>query len=213
MISLGIESSAHTFGIGITNEKHELLANEKHSYSSPTGGITPREAADSHFLHAQEVLENALQKANLKIEKVDVIAFTQGPGMGNCLKIGAALARILAIKFKKPLIATNHAIAHIEIGKALTGSRNPLVVYVSGGNSQIIAFEQGKYRVFGETLDIGVGNLLDSFGREIGIGFPAGPALDKMYFEGKEYIELPYSVKGMDVNFSGLLTATEKNIG
>lgn len=213
MISLGIESSAHTFGIGITNEKCELLANEKHSFTSNEGGIIPREVADHHFNYANEVLVNALQKANLEMKDIDIISFTQGPGIGNCLKVGAIFARTLSLKYKKPLVATNHAIAHIEIGKALTGAKNPLVIYISGGNTQIIAFDAGKYRVFGETLDVGVGNLLDSFGREIGIGFPAGPKIDEMYFQGKKLIELPYSVKGMDLVFSGLLTAATNKIG
>ncbi len=168
--------------------------------------------AAHHFKHAKQVIEAALQKANLKIADVDLIAFSQGPGIGQALRVGAVAARTLALAHNKPLLGVNHCVAHVEIGKALTGAKNPIVVYVSGANTQIIGYEEGKYRVYGETLDIGVGNLLDAFGRALGLGFPAGPVLDKMYFEKKKYVPLPYTVKGMDLAFSGLQTAAEQKI-
>jgi len=174
--------------------------------------LIPRELAEHHFAVAKTVLENALKKADVKISDIDVIAFSQGPGIGNALAVGALVARTLALKHNKPLLGVNHCIAHIEIGKALCDCIDPIVVFTSGANCQIIGFENGKYRVFGETLDSGIGNVLDSFGRKLGLGFPAGPILDQWYFEGK-YVELPYTVKGMDLAFSGLLTAAEKMIG
>jgi N6-L-threonylcarbamoyladenine synthase len=216
MICLGIESTAHTFGCGIVSDKGgkcNILANEKHSVSTKEGGLIPRELAAHHFAQAKQVIEAALQKANLKIADVDLIAFSQGPGIGQALRVGAIAARTLALAHKKPLLGVNHCVAHVEIGKALTGAKDPIVVYVSGANTQIIGYEEGKYRVYGETLDIGVGNLLDAFGRALGLGFPAGPVLDKMYFEKKGYVPLPYTVKGMDLAFSGLQTAAEQKIG
>src|SRR3989344_7862049 len=212
MIACGIESSAHTFGVGIvsdTNEKCNILANEKSAYTTQFGGIHPREAMEHHLQNAQAVIENALQKANVDWDEIDLISFSQGPGLGPCLRVGALAARALSLKYKKPLLGVNHCIAHIEIGKALTQAKNPIIVYVSGANTQITGYESGRYRIYGETLDIGVGNILDVFGRALGIGFPAGPALDKMYFESQNYIALPYTVKGMDLTFSGLLTAAE----
>jgi len=212
MIACGIESSAHTFGVGIvsdTNEKCNILANEKSAYTTQFGGIHPREAMEHHLQNAQAVIENALQKANVDWDEIDLISFSQGPGLGPCLRVGAIAARALSLKYKKPLLGVNHCIAHIEIGKALTQAKDPIIVYVSGANTQITGYESGRYRIYGETLDIGVGNLLDVFGRALGIGFPAGPALDKMYFESQNYIALPYTVKGMDLTFSGLLTAAE----
>ncbi len=194
------------------NGKCNILANEKDSVRTEKGGLIPRELAKHHFSVAKTVLENALKKAGVKISDVDVIAFSQGPGMGPALEVGAVAARTLALTHKKPLLGVNHCIAHIEIGKALTGCKDPIVVFTSGANCQIIGFENGKYRVFGETLDMGIGNVLDTFGREIGLGFPAGPVLDKWYFEGK-YIELPYTVKGMDLAFSGLLTSAKRLVG
>jgi len=154
-----------------------------------------------------------MEKAGVSWKEIDCVAFSQGPGIGSALSIGAVTARMLSLVHKKPLIGANHCVAHIEIGKEKTGAKDPLVLYVSGGNSQIIGYESGKYRVYGETLDIGVGNLLDTFGRALGLGFPAGPVIDKMYFEAKNYIELPYSVQGMDLNFSGLLTSAKLKIG
>ena len=176
------------------------------------GGLVPRELARHHYACAKQVIEKALAKANLKMKDVDIVSFSQGPGIGNALQVGAVAARTLALANEKPLLGVNHCVAHIEVGKALSGCRNPIVVYVSGANTQIIGYEKGKYRVYGETLDIGLGNLLDTFGREIGLGFPAGPVLDKMYFEGKKYVELPYTVKGMDLAFAGLQTAAVQKI-
>jgi N6-L-threonylcarbamoyladenine synthase/N6-L-threonylcarbamoyladenine synthase/protein kinase Bud32 len=98
-------------------------------------------------------------------------------------------------------------VAHLEIGRGLTGCKDPALLYVSGGNTQVIAYARGRYRVFGETLDIGIGNMLDKFGREVGLPFPGGPRLEKLASEGGKFLPLPYSVKGMDVAFSGMLTA------
>ena len=212
-ICLGIETTAHTAAVGIVDSACSVLSDERHSFTTKSGGMIPRELAEHHIEQFPKVIKAALEKSKLDWKEIDCIAYSSGPGIGTALSVGATAARMLAALHSKPIIPVNHSVAHVEIAKKMCKSTDPLVLYVSGGNTQVIGYESGKYRVYGETLDIGVGNLLDSFGREIGIGFPAGPALDKMYFEGKEYIELPYSVKGMDVNFSGLLTATEKNIG
>ena len=216
MICCGLESTAHTFSIAIVSDKEgkcNILANEKHSVVTEEGGLIPRELAEHHYKHAVPVLKNALKKAKLALKDIDLIAFSQGPGMGPALRVGAVTARALALANNKPLLGVNHCVGHIEIGKALTGCKDPIVVYVSGANTQIIGYEKGRYRVYGETLDIGLGNLLDSFGRKLGLGFPAGPVLDKMYFKGEKYVELPYTVKGMDLAFSGLQTAVVQKIG
>lgn len=213
MYALGIESTAHTFGIGIVDEKCTILANEKMAYTNPDAGIHPRLAADFHLKNGSLVLNNALAKANLTMKDIDVVGFAQGPGLGPCLRVGAITARYLSARHSIPLLGVNHCVAHIEIGKAKTRATNPVVVYTSGANTQIIAEENGKYRVLGETLDMGVGNALDQFGRKMGLGFPAGPLIDQNYFLGKKYIPLPYSVKGMDLVFAGLLTEATRQIG
>ncbi len=214
MISLGIESTAHTFGIGIVNEKCRILANEKESYvKKDSVGIHPREAADFHYKNAGKVIESALEKSGVSWKEIDLVSFARGPGLGNCLRVGAVVARTKALLHKKPLVGVNHCISHIEIGKKLTKAKDPVTCYASGANTQIIALEKERYRIFGETLDIGIGNFLDVFGREIGLGFPAGPKMDKIYFTAKNFLELPYTVKGMDLAFSGLLTAGKQKIG
>ena len=203
MICLGIETTAHTAGVGMVDDRCNVLANEKHVFTTKKGGMIPRELGEHHAEKFPSVLEAALRKSGKNWGEIDCIAYSSGPGMGPALSTGATLARMLSLLHKKPLIAVNHCVAHIEIGKQKCDSKDPLVLYVSGGNSQIIGYESGRYRVYGETLDIGVGNLLDTFGRELGLGFPAGPEIDRMY----------YSVHGMDLNFSGLLTAAKLKIG
>jgi glycoprotease/Kae1 family metallohydrolase len=204
MICLGIESTAHTFGIGIFDGK-SVLSNMADAYKTKTG-ILPQEAAQHHRQVAPGVLKKALDGAGLTIKDVDTIAIAVGPGLPPCLLAGLEFARSL----DKPLISVNHCIAHIEIGRHDTGLHKPLTVYVSGGNTQITAFAAGRYRVFGETLDIGIGNAIDKFGRSLGMASPCGAAIEKLALRGRRYLELPYTVKGMDLAFSGLVTAASK---
>ena len=206
MIILGIETTAHTFGVGIVTDQGEVLANVKDAFTSAHGGMIPAQVADHHFDAWEKVLDDALTKAGLGLKDIDLIAFSQGPGIGHCLRVGAFVARCLALKLKKPLVGVNHCVAHLSIGKLLSAAEDPVLLYASGANTQVIALEGKKYRVFGETLDMGVGNFLDSVARELGLGFPGGPLLEKLALQGKNFIELPYTVKGMDVSFGGLVT-------
>lgn len=207
MIYLGVESTSHTFGIGVTDGK-KLLVSEKDAYRG-THGIIPSDAAKHHREVGKLVLERALEKAKLTMKDVDYVAFASGPGLPPCLMAG----KEFALSLKKPIIPVNHCIGHIEIGRFLLGAKDPLTLYVSGGNSQILGYEAGKYRVYGETLDIGIGNAIDKFAREVGIGSPGGPEVERIAREGKNYIPLPYSVKGMDLVFSGLVTAAAQKVG
>ena len=207
MICLGFEGTAHTLGIGIVDENAKILANVKEQYTTESGGIHPREAAEHHAKKMHEVLTKALETAKITIEEIDVISFSQGPGLGPCLRTVATAARTISTYYNKPLIGVNHCIAHVEIGRALTGAEDPMTAYASGANTQIIGYEAGRYRIFGETIDIGIGNLLDTFMRELGYGFPGGPIMEKLCEEKPhKYVELPYTVKGMDLAFSGILT-------
>jgi len=206
MIVLGIESTAHTFGIGITKDM-EILANVKDSYTTEEGGMIPYKAQEHHVNVCDEVIKKALETAGIELKDIELISFSQGPGMGHTLRVGAMAARTLSILNNIPLIGVNHCIAHLTIGEKLTGAEDTVLLYVSGANTQVIAYEGGKYRIFGETLDMGIGNFIDSFAREIGLGFPGGPKVSKLADESnKEYIELPYTIKGMDVSFGGLMT-------
>ena len=207
-IVLGIESTAHTLGFGIVSTTGKILANVNYVYKPKEGGIHPREAAQHHSMHAARGVMEALRRAGISPERIDGIAFSAGPGMGPCLRVGATLARALALKLDKPLLAVNHGVAHIEIGRLVTGARDPVVLYIAGGNTLITAYLDGRYRIFGETLDIAAGNCLDAFGIEAGIGPMPNPEIKAR--EGKKIHPLPYRVKGMDVSFSGLLTAALK---
>lgn len=98
------------------------------------------------------------------------------------------------------------------MGRLITGARNPTVLYVSGGNTQIIAYYQKRYRIFGETIDIAVGNCLDRFARVLKLSNAPSPGynIEQMAKQGKKFLQLPYCVKGMDVSFSGILTYIEE---
>ncbi len=211
MIVLGIEGTAHTVGVGIVNEK-KILANISHMYKPAKGGIHPREAANHHAQYLPSLIREAIEKAGIRLGDINGISFSQGPGLGPCLRTVATGARLLSLKLKIPIIGVNHCIAHLEIGRFTTGAEDPVMLYVSGGNTQIISYSHGRYRVFGETLDIGIGNMLDKLGREMNLPFPGGPEIEKLAKKGEKYIPLPYSVKGMDVSFSGLLTAAKNYI-
>jgi len=204
---LGIESTAHTFGVGIV-DKGNVLSNVRDMYTTEQGGIIPMESAKHHKEVAEKIYCLALDKAKINENQISAIAFSQSPGLAPCLIEGMKFAKQKAVKLKIPIIPVNHCVAHLEIGR-LTGARDPVLLYASGANTQIIAYASGKYRVFGETLDIGIGNFIDNFARYVGIGFPGGPKIQ--HFAEKaartgDYIQLPYLVKGMDVAFSGLLT-------
>ena len=215
-ICLGIESTAHTFGVGIIDSNGKVYTNYKKQFvqkESPTG-IKPYDAAQFHYMNAIEILKEALKEAKLSIKEIDVISFSRSPGLGPSLVVGATLARTLSIKYNKPIVGVNHCVAHLEIGKTLMKAKDPLFIYTSGANTQIIGRDDNRYKIIGETLDIGLGNLFDTFARDLGYGFPGGPILDQIYFTSNNYIDtLPYSVKGMDIVYSGLLTFSQKLIG
>lgn len=215
---LAIESTAHTFGMSIVEydmNKFTILSNVRDMYKTVKGGLIPVQLSEHHMDCFDQVIKDSLLKANKSLKDVNLIAFSQGPGIGHALRIGAAVARSLSIQNKIKLIGVNHCVAHLEIA-SIYSANDPVLLYASGANTQVIAYDGGKYRVFGETLDIGIGNFLDSFGRELGLGFPAGPKIDEMAANAKRrnarYIELPYNVKGMDVSFSGLFTLLKNMI-
>lgn len=211
-LCLGVESTADDFGVGIASFNGDILANASSGYIPEEGGIHPREAARHHAKAADKVLNEAFTEAKVNPRDLTLIAFAQGPGLGPCLRTGATVARALASYLDIPLVGVNHSVAHIEIGKLTTGATDPLTLYVSGGNTIVSAFDSGRYRVFGETLDIALGNCLDVFAREAGLkhkkGMPLGAGLERLAADGKKLIPLPYKVKGMDISLSGLLTAT-----
>jgi glycoprotease/Kae1 family metallohydrolase len=145
----------------------------------------------------------------MTMKDIGLVAFSQGPGIGAPLSVGIAGAKYLALRNGKPLIGVNHCYAHVKISEHACKMEDPLILYISGGNSQILMQRDGYYHVLGETLDVGIGNLFDSFARAIKMEHAHGAAVAKLA-EGGKYVDLPYSVKGMNLVFSGLLTAAEK---
>ncbi|XP_025114809.1 probable tRNA N6-adenosine threonylcarbamoyltransferase [Pomacea canaliculata] len=212
VIAIGFEGSANKLGIGIIKDG-EVLSNPRHTYITPPGqGFLPKDTARHHRTYALQVLKQALHEANIKPEDIDVICYTKGPGMGAPLVSTALVARTVAQLWKKPIVAVNHCIGHIEMGRLITGAKNPTVLYVSGGNTQVIAYSQQRYRIFGETIDIAVGNCLDRFARVLKLSNDPSPGhnIEQMAKKGTKFLELPYVVKGMDVSFSGLLSFIEE---
>ena len=212
---LGIESTAHTLSFGVVDDDGRAKPSVSNLFRPKEGGIHPREAADHHSDAAGDLLSQVMLKNSISKSDITAIAFSQGPGLGPCLRVGASVARALANSWQVPLIGVNHCVAHIEIGRNQTGCEDPVLLYVSGGNTQVIARRGGRYRVLGETLDIGIGNMLDKFARSQEIPFPGGPEIERLASDwlsrnpecSLESILLPYGVQGMDLGFSGILTA------
>ena len=213
LLVLGIESTAHTFGASVVSSRPPyILSDARSQYKPSKGGILPREAAAFLAERAPEVVARALEEAGVGAGDLDAVAVALGPGMGPSLRVGATVARALASRYKLPIVPVNHAVAHIEVARFLTGLRDPLILYVAGGNTTVMSHVAGRYRVFGETLDIALGNLLDTFAREAGIAPPyivdGEHAVDRCAAGGSYVRGMPYVVKGQDVSFSGLLTAS-----
>ncbi len=304
VVALGIEGSANKVGVGIlcyapTSPssssssssrdggafEYKILSNPRKTYvTSPGTGFLPRETAWHHQRHIAALVKLALEEASMTPKDIDVICFTKGPGMGAPLVSCAVCARTLSLLWKVPMVGVNHCVGHIEMGRVVAGGDDPIVLYVSGGNTQVICYAARRYRVFGETIDIAVGNALDRFARAVGLPNDPSPGYNieqeakkalvaaqeqqKKYQQQREQVEvqeeegeasssssvvasvggsssssssaaatkkkysasssiaaaaeqatlsgkpklipLPYSVKGMDVSFSGLLSYIEK---
>ena len=225
---VGVECTAHTFGVGVV-DKGKVLANVRDMYTTEEGGIIPSESASHHEEVAEKVWEKALEEAGVSESDIEGIAVSNAPGLAPCLHVGVRFACEKAAALNVPLVGVNHCVAHLEIGQSV-GASDPVLLYASGANTQVVAFTEGtssprmppasepgkkrggsngRYRVFGETLDLGIGNFLDKLGRGMGFGFPGGPEIEKKALSG-EYLELPYSIKGMDVSFSGMETKVKQ---
>jgi len=201
---LGIEGTAWNISAAVFGE--DLVSLYSSPYMPPSGGIHPREAAQHHA----SVLKDVIAKVLPDPLELCGIAFSQGPGLGPCLRTAATAARSLAVSLNLPLVGVNHCVAHVEIGRWATGCDDPIVLYASGANTQVLGFLNGRYRIFGETLDIGLGNALDKFARGHDLPHPGGPIIEQLAKKGR-YVELPYTVKGMDLAFSGLVSAAQES--
>mmetsp|Transcript_2323 Transcript_2323/g.7157 ORF Transcript_2323/g.7157 Transcript_2323/m.7157 type:complete len:341 (-) Transcript_2323:103-1125(-) len=211
-ICMGFEGSANKIGVGIVTSDGDILANPRKTFITPPGtGFLPRETALHHQQVIVPLVQECLKEANLTPKDIDCLAYTKGPGMGAPLVSTAVVMRTLAQIWKVPIVPVNHCVGHIEMGRLVTGAVDPIVLYVSGGNTQVIAYSEKRYRIFGETIDIAVGNCLDRFARVLGLSNDPSPGynIEQLAKEGSQYIEMPYNVKGMDVSFSGILSFAE----
>ncbi|MEZ0320015.1 MAG: KEOPS complex N(6)-L-threonylcarbamoyladenine synthase Kae1 [Pyrobaculum sp.] len=206
MLVLGVESTAHTFGLGLVRDG-EIVTQVGKTYVPPGGrGIHPREAAEHHSKEAPRLLKRLLQEAGVSINDIDVVAYAAGPGLGPALRVGAVLARALAIRLGAPIVPVHHGVAHIEVARHSTGACDPLVLLISGGHTMVVGYSDGRYRVFGETLDVAIGNAIDTFAREVGLGFPGVPAVEKCAEAAQEILPFPMPMVGQDLSYAGVAT-------
>ena len=206
---LGVEGTAHTNGIGIVDNDFNILADARSVFKPKTGGIHPREAAINITENFLKNVDKAFETSGLSPTDINAVAFSRGPGLGPCLRATATAARSLSLALDIPLIAVNHPVAHIELAKQLCHVNDPVVVYASGGNTQIAFYNNHYYTVLGETHDLAIGNLIDQTARAIGYDYAlAGPIIEQeAKLSSKTLLPLPYSVKGTTLQYSGLFTA------
>ncbi|MBY9002691.1 MAG: N(6)-L-threonylcarbamoyladenine synthase Kae1 [Candidatus Lokiarchaeota archaeon] len=211
-LCLGIESTAHTWSVGIVDFSGEVYGLVNNTYIPEEGGLHPALVREHHLSNFKDTVLKALQEAKCSLKDISLIAFSQSPGLGPILRIGSLVARLLSQLRGIPIVGVNHCVAHIEIGRLMCNIEDPLTLYVSGGNTIISAYESARYQIFGETLDISIGNMIDMVARDAGLAHPGGPKIEKLAEKSNNYISLPYIVKGMDLTFSGLYTAARKLI-
>jgi len=211
---IGLEGSANKCGVGIVKDG-VVLANPRRTHNAPPGqGFLPKDTTIHHRSVVLDLVHEALDEAGIRnpAAEIDAVAFTKGPGMGAPLVTMAVVARTLSQLWRLPIIGVNHCIGHIEMARHITGANNPTVLYVAGSNTQIIAYAANRYRIFGETIDIAVGNCLDRFARLLNLPNEPSPgySVEQAAKKGIKFVALPYVVKGMDVSFSGVLSFMEK---
>ncbi|MCU0630595.1 MAG: bifunctional N(6)-L-threonylcarbamoyladenine synthase/serine/threonine protein kinase [Methanoregulaceae archaeon] len=203
---LGIEGTAWNLSAAVFDTSLRAICSRP--YKPAQGGIHPREAAQHHASEMKDVISRVLLDYG-DTGAIEGVAFSIGPGLGPCLRTVATASRSLSLALGVPLVGVNHCVAHVEIGRYATGCDDPVTLYASGANTQVIGYLKSRYRIFGETLDIGLGNALDKFARSKGLPHPGGPVIEELAGKGS-YIELPYTVKGMDLAFSGLVSAAKE---
>ncbi len=204
----GIEGTAWNASASLFDSDEGIETLVSNPYQPQSGGIHPREASEHIASSIDDVIDDALEDK----EDIDAIAFSMGPGLGPCLRVTGTAARALSLQLDLPLIGVNHTIAHIEMGRYLSGFEDPVVLDAAGANTLVTTYNKGKYHVLGETFDTGAGNALDKFARHVGLSHPGGPKIEKLAEDVDEdgYIDLPYTVKGMDLAFSGLVNAAQQ---
>ena len=214
IIILGIESSCDETSVAIVKNGREVLSNvinTQISIHELYGGVVPEIASRNHVENISPVMKEALKEANVKIDDVDGIACTYGPGLVGALLVGVSYAKALSYAANKPLIGVNHIQGHIAANYITYKELKPpfLTLLISGGNTQLVLVKDyTKFEILGKTRDDAVGEAFDKIARVIGLGYPGGPKMDKLAQEGTPNIVLPkVHIDGLDFSFSGLKTA------
>lgn len=208
---LAIESSCDETAAAVIEDEHIVLANvvaTQIDVHKEYGGVIPEIASRIHIENISMVIAECLKKANLKMEDIDAVAFTQGPGLIGSLHVGVQAAKTLAWAFKKPLVPVHHIAGHIYANRLVSELHFPLLaLVVSGGHTELIYMkDEWSFEVLGTTQDDAIGEAFDKVGRVLGLPYPGGVYIDKLSKEGKNIYKLPKPKpeKELDFSFSGL---------
>ena len=212
---LGIESSCDETSVAVVKNGREVLSNvidTQIKIHEQFGGVVPEIASRNHIEAISRVTKLALEQANVKLEDIDVIAPTYGPGLVGALLVGVSYGRGLAYALNKPLVGVNHLEGHISANYITHPNLEPpfLCMLTSGGNTQIV-YVKDYYcdmEVLGRTRDDASGEAFDKVARVIGLTYPGGPKIDKLAEQGKATINFPKThFENLDFSFSGIKTA------
>ena len=207
MYILGIESSCDETSVSIVKNGTEEIAtviSSQIDIHKEYGGVVPEIASRHHVKNITIVLEECLQKANMKMEDIDAIAITYGPGLIGSLLIGLEATKTLSFIYNKPLIPVHHIAGHIYANSLVKELSFPLLaVVVSGGHTELIEMRKHyQFKKLGGTLDDAIGECYDKVARVIGLGYPGGPKIDALSANGKDTYHLPVPLKDDSYNFS-----------
>ncbi|MBP5678963.1 MAG: tRNA (adenosine(37)-N6)-threonylcarbamoyltransferase complex transferase subunit TsaD [Bacilli bacterium] len=207
MYILGIESSCDETSASIVKNGTEEIAtviSSQIDVHKNYGGVVPEIASRHHVKNITMVLEECLEKANMKMEDIDGIAITYGPGLIGSLLIGLEAAKTLSFVYNKPLIPVHHIAGHIYANSLVQPLKFPLLaVVVSGGHTELIVMKDHyQFEKIGGTLDDAIGECYDKVARVIGLEYPGGPKVDKLAKEGQDTYKLPIPLQDDSYNFS-----------
>ena len=211
---LGIESSCDETSVAVVKNGREVLSNvidTQIKIHERFGGVVPEIASRNHIEAISRVTKLALEQANVKLEDIDVIAPTYGPGLVGALLVGVSYGRGLAYALNKPLVGVNHLEGHISANYITHPDLEPpfLCMLTSGGNTQIVYVKDYcDMEVLGRTRDDAIGEAFDKVARVIRLTYPGGPKIDKLAEQGKATINFPKThLENLDFSFSGIKTA------
>ena len=211
---LGIESSCDETSVAVVKNGREVLSNvidTQIKIHEQFGGVVPEIASRNHIEAISRVTKLALEQANVKLEDIDIIAPTYGPGLVGALLVGVSYGRGLAYALNKPLVGVNHLEGHISANYITHLDLEPpfLCMLTSGGNTQIVYVKDYcDMEVLGRTRDDAIGEAFDKVARVIGLTYPGGPKIDKLAEQGKATINFPKThFENLDFSFSGIKTA------